>query len=196
MLGRLPGVKAVSNTRFLPWQGGGSSTETRLAGSQGAVAAKPDLQRGRGYVRDARLAGRRGPRLHARGHRSEDARLAALFATARERGEDGTPKNKISQDVVISRAFARLAFGEGSPLGKRLEDNDGDQYLVVGVIDRFYNPYGWPIHEYVDVLPELVGVVRRRLGLSPPHGAGQPARASPPDSRRRSLPRTTAATCA
>jgi putative ABC transport system permease protein len=35
VLGRLPGVKAVSNTRFLPWQGGGSSTETRPAGSKG-----------------------------------------------------------------------------------------------------------------------------------------------------------------
>ena len=54
---------------------------------------------------------------------------------------------------MISRAFARLAFGEGSPLGKRLEDNDGDQYLVVGVIERFYNPYAWPIHEYVMFFP-------------------------------------------
>ena len=35
VLGRMPGVKAVSNTRFLPWQGGGSSTETRPAGSKG-----------------------------------------------------------------------------------------------------------------------------------------------------------------
>ena len=29
---------------------------------------------------------------------------------------------KISQDVVISQAFAKLAFGPGSALGKRLED--------------------------------------------------------------------------
>jgi putative ABC transport system permease protein len=84
---------------------------------------------------------------------SEDARLAALFASARERAEDGRPKNKITQDVVVSRAFARLAFGDGSPLGKRLEDDDGDQYQVVGVIERFYNPYPWPIHEYVMFFP-------------------------------------------
>src|SRR5262245_17311152 len=31
----LPGVRAVTNTRFLPWQGGGSSTELRAAGSKG-----------------------------------------------------------------------------------------------------------------------------------------------------------------
>ena len=28
-----------------------------------------------------------------------------------------------------------------------------DQYRIVGVIDRFYNPYGWPIHEYVIFFP-------------------------------------------
>src|ERR1700682_4060673 len=30
----LPGVKAASNTRFLPWQGGGSSTEVRAQGGK------------------------------------------------------------------------------------------------------------------------------------------------------------------
>ena len=30
VLRALPGVKAASNTRFLPWQGGGSSMETRV----------------------------------------------------------------------------------------------------------------------------------------------------------------------
>ncbi len=33
----LPGVKAVSNTFFLPWAGGGSSTEMRPAGSKGEM---------------------------------------------------------------------------------------------------------------------------------------------------------------
>jgi putative ABC transport system permease protein len=152
-LGRLPGVKAVSNTRFLPWQGGGSSTETRPAGSKG-----PWLRNQVYNADEGTFATLGSPVVEGRGFtraevESEDARLAVLFASARERGEDGTAKNKISQDVVISRAFARLAFGEGSPLGKRLEDSDGDQYVVVGVIERFYNPYGWPIHEYVMFFP-------------------------------------------
>jgi putative ABC transport system permease protein len=153
VLGRLPGVKAVSNTRFLPWQGGGSSTETRPAGSKG-----PWLRNQIYNADEGTFAALGSPVVEGRGFtraevESEDARLAALFANARERGEDGTPKNKITQDVVISRAFARLAFGDGSPLGRRLEDNDGDQYQVVGVIDRFYNPYGWPIHEYAMFYP-------------------------------------------
>jgi putative ABC transport system permease protein len=153
VLGRLPGVKAASNTRFLPWQGGGSSTETRPAGSKG-----PWLRNQIYNADEGTFATLGSPVVEGRGFtrgevESEDARLAALFANARERGEDGTPKNKITQDVVVSRAFARLAFGDGSPLGKRLEDSDGDQYQVVGVIDRFYNPYGWPIHEYVMFFP-------------------------------------------
>lgn len=153
VLKRLPGVKAVSNTRFLPWQGGGSSNETRPAGSKG-----PWLRNQVYNADEGTFATLGSPVVEGRGFtraevESEDARLAALFASARELGADGTPKNKISQDVVVSRAFARLAFGEGSPLGKRLEDSDGDQYQVVGVIDRFYNPYGWPIHEYVMFFP-------------------------------------------
>lgn len=153
VLKRLAGVKAVSNTRFLPWQGGGSSNESRPAGSKG-----PWLRNQVYSADEGTFATLGSPVVEGRGFtraevESEDARLAALFANAREVGEDGTPKNKISQDIVISRAFARLAFGEGSPLGKRLEDHDGDQYQVVGVIDRFYNPYGWPIHEYVMFFP-------------------------------------------
>ncbi|MEO8055670.1 MAG: FtsX-like permease family protein [Acidobacteriota bacterium] len=153
VLGKIPGVKAVSNTRFLPWQGGGSSTETRPAGSKG-----PWLRNQIYNADEGTFATLGSPVVEGRGFtrgevEAEDARLAALLANSRERGEDGTPKNKISQDVVISRAFARLAFGDGSPLGKRLEDSDGDQYHVVGVIDRFYNPYGWPIHEYAMFYP-------------------------------------------
>jgi putative ABC transport system permease protein len=145
----IPGVKTASNTRFLPWQGGGSSGEVRIAGSkepwlrtqmynadEGTLATLgTNLLEGRTFTREET--------------ESETARMAALFAKARETGADGTPKEKVTQDVVISRALGRLAFGEASPLGKRLEDSDGDQYHVVGVIDRFYNPYGWPIHEYV-----------------------------------------------
>ncbi len=146
----IPGVKAASNTRFLPWQGGGSSTEVRIAGS----GPKGTLLRTQIYNADEGtfatlgtnvLEGRTFSREETE---AETARIAALFTKARETGPDGTPKDKISQDVVISRALGRLAFGDASPLGKRFEDSDGDQYHVIGVIGRFYNPYGWPIHEY------------------------------------------------
>ena len=147
-LRRLPGVKAVSNTRFLPWQGGGSSTEVRIAGTKGEMlrtqvynadegtipALGTNLIEGRNFTTDETL--------------SETLRMRQLFAGTRERDDSGQPKEKVNQDVIVSQALAKLAFKDQPPLGKRLEDSDGDTYTVVGVIDKFYNPYGWPIHEY------------------------------------------------
>jgi putative ABC transport system permease protein len=145
----VPGVKAVSNTRFLPWQGGGSSTLLRPESSQGEflrtqiynadqatfdVLGTPITQ-GRGFSRDE--------------VDQEAQRLRKFFNTARETGANGRPTVKLSQDVVISEAFGKKAWGEGPYLGKGLTDDDGDMYRVIGTIGEFYNPYGWPIHEYV-----------------------------------------------
>jgi putative ABC transport system permease protein len=167
----IPGVKAVSNTRFLPWQGGGSSMETRPLGSKGemlrnqvynadestldALGAK--LIEGRNFTREETA--------------SETLRVRQIFAKARPSGADGKPLEKTSQDIIISKAFAQLLFPDGKALGKRTEDTDGDTYTIVGVIDRFYNPYGWPIHEYVMFFPTYS---RSFLG-----GAGYLVRAEP-----------------
>src|SRR5262249_38188647 len=67
----------------------------------------------------------------------------------RGRGPDGMVREKFLQDILITRAYARLVLGENTPaLGKLLEDSDGDQYRIIVVVDPFYNPYGWPIHDY------------------------------------------------
>jgi putative ABC transport system permease protein len=149
----IPGVKAVSNTRFLPWQGGGSSMESRPLGSNGPMLRNQVYNADEGTLATlgARLiAGRNFTREETD---SETVRLRQLLSTSREVDQTGKPKDKISQDVIISRAFGQLAFKEGPFLGRQLEDTDGDRYNVVGVIDRFYNPYGWPIHEYVMFFP-------------------------------------------
>ncbi|HVE65656.1 MAG TPA: FtsX-like permease family protein, partial [Thermoanaerobaculia bacterium] len=149
----VPGVVAVSNTRFLPWQGGGSSTETRVAGSKG------EMLRNQVYNADESTLAALGARLIEGRNFTRDEvdaeviRLRNLFNTERPRDSRGQPLEKISQDIIISKAFAKLLFPDGKALGKRLEDTDGDQYQVVGIIDRFYNPYGWPIHEYVMFFP-------------------------------------------
>lgn len=149
-----PGVRAVTNTNFLPWQGGGSSTEMRVAGSKG------EMFRTQIYNADERLFETLGVEVtEGRKFTREEAerdtlRLRALLASQRELGPDGLPREKFVSDVVISRAYGRLLFGDKEPLlGKLLEDSDGDQYRVVGVIDSFYNPYGWPIHDYVVFYP-------------------------------------------
>lgn len=148
----IPGVKAASNTYFLPWQGGGSSTEMRAGGSTGAylrtqIYSSDDatietlgtrVVEGRGFTRDEIEA--------------ETLRLRNLSPN-REKGEDGKPKEKFVQPILITQAFGRLAFPTGPLLGRQIEDNDGDLYTIVGVVDAFYNPYGWPIHEYAVFYP-------------------------------------------
>jgi putative ABC transport system permease protein len=144
-----PGVKAASNTRFLPWQGGGSSTEVRALGGKNEWLRTQVYNADEGTLATLSATLVEGRTFSFDETEAETVRLRDLLAKARPLGEDGKPKDKITQDVVISRAFGKLMYGDGSPLGKRFEDTDGDQYQVVGVIDRFYNPYGWPIHEYV-----------------------------------------------
>jgi putative ABC transport system permease protein len=143
-----PGVRAATNTNFLPWQGGGSSTELRALGPGG------EMLRTQIYPADEATLETLGvPLIAGRTFTTQDVerdtrRLRALFESRREAGSDGRPREKFLQDVVMTRAYARLCFGEGGYLGKMLEDSDGDRYRVIGVIDGFYNPYGWPIHEY------------------------------------------------
>jgi putative ABC transport system permease protein len=149
----IPGVVAVSNTRFLPWQGGGSSMETRPLGSKG------EMLRNQVYNADESTLAALGAKLiEGRNFtreetESETLRMRQIFAKPRPSGADGTPLEKTSQDIIISKAFAQLLYPDGKALGRRTEDTDGDQYTIVGVIDRFYNPYGWPIHEYVMFFP-------------------------------------------
>jgi putative ABC transport system permease protein len=149
----VPGVVEASNTRFLPWQGGGSSMEARVVGSKG------EMVRNQVYNADESTIAALGARLIEGRNFTRDEvdaeviRLRNLFNSERPRDSRGQPIEKISQDIIISKAFAKLLFADEKALGKRLEDTDGDQYQIVGVIDRFYNPYGWPIHEYVMFFP-------------------------------------------
>jgi len=144
----LPGVKAVSNTRFLPWQGGGSSTALKPAGGPEPLRLQI-YNADEGTFASLGIAVSEGKGFTAEDTRRDTLRLRDLGKVKRTQGPDGKPVEKFQEDVVISRAFSKLAFGDASPLGKVMEDSDGDLYTVIGVIDQFYNPYGWPIHEYV-----------------------------------------------
>jgi putative ABC transport system permease protein len=145
-----PGVRAVSNTNFLPWQGGGSATEMRPVGSKGEMFRTQVYNADEGTLETLGIQVTEGRTFTREEAERDTLRLRALLASHREMGADGLPKEKFLSDVVISRAYGKLLFGEKEPLlGKLLEDSDSDQYRVIGVIDSFFNPYGWPIHEYV-----------------------------------------------
>jgi putative ABC transport system permease protein len=148
-----PGVRAVSNTRFLPWNGGGSSTELRPAGQKVEMLRTQIYNADESTLESLGIAVAEGRGFTREETERDTLRLRELTRSRREMGADGLPRDKFLQEVVISRAFGRLAFGDEPLLGKMLEDSDGDLYRVVGVINDFYNPYGWPIHEYVVFYP-------------------------------------------
>jgi len=138
-LSAMPGVKAAANTNFLPWQGGGSSNTAKTPG-------KTDVYQTQVYVVTPGIFDTLNtPVTEGRAFRDSD-----YAYTTDEDGQATT--------VVISRALARLMWGDESPLGKIMTDTEGNNPVtVVGVIEQFYNPYGWPIHEYATFIPGRAG---------------------------------------
>lgn len=151
-----PAVEQATNSSFLPWQGGGSSTMFRR--TRQAEAIRTQI-----YAADERMLDTLGLRLvEGRAFTRDDVlrnteQLRALNASERTRDASGIAATTVTVPAIISRAYAELMFPEGRPLGKTFEDNDGDRWQVVGVVDHFYNPYAWKIGEYVTFYPQRQG---------------------------------------
>jgi len=101
----LPGVKAASNTRFLPWQGGGSSMETRVLGSKGP------MQRNQVYNADE---GTLETILRDYGDERRARRLAAEIVRRRARHAFAT------SDDLVNANRATLGAKAGPPDFARL----------------------------------------------------------------------------
>ena len=127
-LSGIPGIKAVANTNFLPWAGGGSSTEVKGAGGDGTN------YRTQQYFTTPQILD------------VLDVHIVA-GRPLRESDVDVDPNSKHST-VVISRALEQLVFKGKSAVGQQFLESGGYSETIVGVFDKFYNPYGWPIHEY------------------------------------------------
>jgi putative ABC transport system permease protein len=139
----LPGVRAASNTGFVPWIGGGSSTEVRLGENR---------YRTQIYAADLHVFDTLGVRV-VQGRNFTPEELEAGSATTNQDG--------VVNPAVISEKLADLLYPKGGALGKVLDDPSGvPSFRVVGIVDPFYNPYGWPIHEYVIFYPSRSGSFR------------------------------------
>jgi putative ABC transport system permease protein len=125
----VPGVVAVANTNFLPWQGGGSSGEVSAGGGDGSKF------RTQMYYNTPGILDSLGVRLVS-GRPLRDSDL------------DDDPNSKAPSTAIISRDLERLMFKGKSAVGKQLIETGDTVVNVVGTFDPFYNPYGWPIHEY------------------------------------------------
>lgn len=125
----IPGVADASATFFLPWAGGGSSGEVKI------LDTEMEALRTQMYGADPHIFTTLGVEVAAgRGLERED-----IIADPNPQG--------MTFNVVISRGLADLAFPEGGAVGQTFEAY-GNYMRVVGVIDAFYNPYGWPIGDY------------------------------------------------
>lgn len=151
-----PGIMDASNSGFLPWQGGGSSTQFRRD-------PRSEQIRTQIYSADERSLDTLGVRLvEGRGFTRDDvlrstAQLRAANATQRDRDAAGLVTSTLTVPAIVSRTYANLMFPEGQPLGKTFQDGDGDLWQVIGIIDTFYNPYAWKIGEYVTFYPQRQG---------------------------------------
>ena len=126
----IPGVRDASNTFFQPWQGGGSSGEVIIAGRAGTKF------RTQMYRADPHVFNTLGIHVVRGRNFTQQENDTATF-------QDTT------YNVIVTQALSDLLFPGGSALGKQLRDPDETEtYNVVGIVDKFYNPYGWPIHEY------------------------------------------------
>lgn len=154
----IPGVRSVASTNFIPWQGGGSSTEARVAGS------RSEPLRTQKYFHQGDLMKTLGVNVvEGRNLTQED--VAAISPAGMQNGvaADGTtPPSVTSYPVLITKSYANLMFKDGKAVGRRLEESDGStSYSIVGVVDKFYNPYPWPIHEYAILVPGRPGSFAR-----------------------------------
>ncbi|HEY8182058.1 MAG TPA: FtsX-like permease family protein [Thermoanaerobaculia bacterium] len=141
VLRAIPGVKSAVNTNFIPWQGGGSSTTVKIAGSKDVPV------RSQVYYNKGDLFGTLGTKLiEGRDFVPNDFDYDQV---------NGNPKV-----VIVSKKLAELLFKTPHVIGRQIDDGQA-VYTIVGVLDPFYNPYGWPIHEYVFFGPSTVGSFAR-----------------------------------
>jgi putative ABC transport system permease protein len=125
----IPGVVAVANTNFLPWQGGGSSGEVSAGGGDRSKF------RTQMYYNTPGILDTLGVHLVS-GRPLRDSDL------------DDDPNSKAPSTAIISKDLEKLVFKGQSAVGKQLIETGDTVVSVVGTFDPFYNPYGWPIHEY------------------------------------------------
>lgn len=125
----IPGVRAVANTTFQLWEGGGSSALMKAAGGRAAG------QQTQIYYATSDI-------VQALGARVSEGRV--FRAGDHGIGNQPDPGNL----VLVTRATADALFPVGGAVGKAIQfatddgGTDGEPMTVVGVIDTFFNPYG------------------------------------------------------
>lgn len=127
----VPGVRAVSNTHFQLWEGGGSSTSAFAHGGPKGQSVSTQIYFGTRDLLD-----------------SIGATLVA--GRAFRDGDHGTGTQTDPYTVtIITKSLADELFPDGNAVGKTIQQGEAGNtfehpFTVIGVIGHFYNPFGGP----------------------------------------------------
>lgn len=122
----VPGVRAAAHTTLRPWETSGQITAVRIPGTRGE-GIRTQLA-----VADPGLFETLGTAV-VQGRGFTEAEY--------DHGADATPEEVVP--IVVSRALADRAYPGGGAVGKPLAAADESQHFqIVGIVDRFYNPFG------------------------------------------------------
>jgi putative ABC transport system permease protein len=125
-LAAVAGVRAVSHTALRPWERSGNITAMRVPGTRNEPAHTQRAEADPGLFETLGL-----PITQGRG-----------FTEAEYDHGGDAPLSEV-QPVVVSRALADQLYPGGNAVGKPMADVDESQrFTIVGIVDRFYNPFG------------------------------------------------------
>ncbi|HEX8616958.1 MAG TPA: FtsX-like permease family protein [Thermoanaerobaculia bacterium] len=146
----IPGVEAVANSHMLLWEGGGSGSQLKPVGASGPP------HRTQRYYATKDIFKVLGMRIvEGRGFQEGDHGIGTQPDPARV--------------TVISRSLAEALFPDGRALGKAVTtasdagEPSGDPMTVVGIVDTFFNPYGYNPDDWRGVA-DRVAFVPARVG--------------------------------
>ena len=121
----LPGVRAVTHTSLRPWERSGQVTAVRVPGTHGEPLRTQLAEADPGLFATLGISIAQG-----RGFTEAEYDHGASAALDEV------------QPVVLSRRLADQLY-PGGAVGKQIAYPDESQrFLIVGIIDRFYNPFG------------------------------------------------------
>jgi putative ABC transport system permease protein len=152
-IGAIPGVKAAANSHFRLWEGGGSSTAIKQVSTSMAPVPTQIYWSSVGTFETLGVKITQGRSFiegdHTRGP------------------EDGTPSV-----AVISQTVADALFPNGDALGKSVVEAHvdgaplGEPVTIVGVFDRFFNPFGYNPDTWRGVADRAIFIPARVGGYS------------------------------
>lgn len=125
----IPGVRAVANTNFQLWEGGGSSSQIFVVGEN----HEPVITQV--YYATNDIVNALGTKI--------------IEGATFQQADLGVNNHEPLDKVIISKTMADLLFPNGHAVGHQIQQGDPKDPFdkpatVIGVIGDFYNPFGTP----------------------------------------------------